>query len=210
MKAIRVAIYARVSTTDQDCALQLSDLRRYVEIRGWEPGEEFIDAGVSGAKRSRPRLDELLKAVKKGRFDAVLVWRFDRMARSTTHLIEILDTLRAHGCDFCSTQEQIDTSGATGRLMFTIIAAFAEFERMLIKERVNAGIANAKANGVHCGRPRAHQGIPDALIEVEVEKAGSLRRAAPVLGMPFSTLRGRWKEILRARDAEREKEVVCS
>lgn len=217
---LRAAIYCRVSTTDQDCAMQLNDLRRYIEIRSWANAGEFVDGGISGATRSRPKLDELMTAVKKGQFDVVLVWRFDRMARSTTHLIEVLDTLRAHGVDFCSTQEQIETTSATGRLMFQIIAAFAEFERILIKERSAAGRVVARQKGVIFGRKPKWQNIPLAAIEAAVETAGSLRKAAPVLGMPLTTLRARWKEIIGARalalkseevkTEEEPKEVVCS
>lgn len=203
---MRAAIYVRVSTDDQDCALQLEDLHRYVELRKWELAGTFRDEGVSGAKRSRPALDDLIRQVKKGKFDVVLVWRFDRMARSTTHLIEVLDTLRSHQCQFVSTTEQIDTSGAAGMLMFTIIAAFAEYERQIIRERSAAGMAVARANGVRFGRPEKHE-IPLLVIEQAIQQHGGQRAAARALGIPASTLRHRMKQIA---PAIQEEEVICS
>ena len=149
----RVAIYARVSTSDQSTESQLLDLRRYVRERGWTLFNEYTDHGVSGTKDSRPALNELMDAAKKRRFDTVLVWRFDRFARSTKHLILALEEFRNLGIDFVSYQENIDTSSPLGSAIFTIISAVAQLERDIIAERVKAGLRRAKENGKKLGRP---------------------------------------------------------
>jgi len=150
----RVAIYARVSTTDQSTEVQLLDLRRYVSDRGWQIFKEYIDEGISGTKDSRPALNELMNDAKKRRFDAVLVWRFDRFARSTKHLILALEEFKNLRIDFVSYQENIDTSSPLGAAIFTIISAVAQLERDIIAERVKAGLRRAKENGKTLGRPR--------------------------------------------------------
>ncbi len=195
MKPLRCAIYCRVSSDGQSCEMQLAQLRPYLLLRQWEPAGEYVDEGISGTKISRPRLNDLMADVKKGKIDIVLVWKFDRMGRNTVHLVSVLDELRAHGVEFCSFTEQIDTSSPMGKCMLTIIAALAELERSNILMRSKAGVENARKNGVVFGRKPKWQSIPLAAIEVEVIKAGSLRKAAPVIGMPLSTLRARWKEI---------------
>ena len=153
----RVALYARVSTNGkgQDVNLQLKDLQEYAEARGWQVFQEYVDDGISGRKDSRPSLDCLMNDAKKKRFDVVAVWRFDRFARSTRHLVTALEEFRHLGIDFVSYRENIDTSSPMGKAMFTIAGAFAELEADLIKERVRAGIAHAKAKGVRVGRPPA-------------------------------------------------------
>ena len=150
----RVAIYARVSTTDQSTDSQLLDLRRYVTDRSWQSYKEFCDKGISGTKDSRPALDQLMSDAKKRKFDIVLVWRFDRFARSTTHLLLSLEQFRNLGVDFVSYQENIDTSSPLGAAIFTIIGAVAQLERDIIRERVKAGLRRAKAQGKQLGRPR--------------------------------------------------------
>jgi len=149
----RVALYARVSTTDQSTDSQLLDLRRYVRERGWNIYKEYVDEGISGTKDSRPALNELMNAAKKRRFDVVLVWRFDRFARSTKHLILALEEFRNLGIDFVSYQENIDTSSPLGSAIFTIISAVAQLERDIIAERVKAGLRRARENGKKLGRP---------------------------------------------------------
>ncbi len=150
----RVSIYARVSTLDQSTDSQLLDLRRYVAERQWNNFHEFCDKGISGTKGSRPALDELMDAARKRRFDTVLVWRFDRFARSTKHLILALEEFRNLGVGFVSFQENIDTSSPLGSAIFTIISAVAQLERDIIAERVKAGLRRAKENGKKLGRPR--------------------------------------------------------
>ncbi len=150
----RVAIYARVSTTEQSSDSQLLDLRRYVRERGWDIFREFVDEGISGTKDSRPALNELMNDAKKRRFDVVLVWRFDRFARSTKHLILALEEFKNLGVDFVSYQENIDTSSPLGSAIFTIISAVAQLERDIIAERVKAGLRRARENGKKLGRPR--------------------------------------------------------
>ena len=143
----RVAIYARVSTTDQSTDSQLLDLRRYVSERGWHTFREYTDNGISGTKDSRPALNQLMDDAKKRRFDVLLVWRFDRFARSTKHLILALEDFRNLGVDFVSYQENIDTSSPLGSAIFTIISAVAQLERDIIAERVRAGLRRARSSG---------------------------------------------------------------
>jgi DNA invertase Pin-like site-specific DNA recombinase len=152
----RVAIYARVSTVNhgQDVTVQTRELRQFAEARGWQIAGEYIDAGVSGAKDSRPELNRLMADAHKRRFDVVCVWRFDRFARSVSHLLRALETFKALGIDFVSYSEQMDTSTPAGKMVFTVLGAVAELERSLIVERVRAGLRNARAKGKKLGRPR--------------------------------------------------------
>lgn len=152
---MKTAIYARVSTTHgQDPEMQLREIREYCQRRGWEATEEFVDVGISGAKEKRPELDRLLTQAHRRNFDAVVVWRFDRFARSVSHLLRALETFRSLGIEFVSLSEQVDTSTPTGKMVFTVLGAVAELERSLIVERVRAGLRNAKAKGRKLGRPR--------------------------------------------------------
>ena len=151
----RVALYARVSTfNNQDPEMQLAELREYAGRRGWQIVEEFTDQGVSGCKESRPALNRLMSDACRRRFDAILVWKIDRFGRSLKHLVNALAELAALGVAFISLRDNLDLSTPSGRLMFQIIGAMAEFERALIQERVRAGIRNAQAKGKRLGRPR--------------------------------------------------------
>ena len=152
---MKAAIYARVSTLDkgQDTEVQLRDLRSYAQARGWIVAGEYVDKGQSGAKDRRPGLDKLMTDVRKRKVDLILCWRLDRLGRSLKHLILTLDELQSVGVGFVSYNENLDLTTSTGRLMFQLLGAFAEFERNLIKERVKAGLANAKAKGAKLGRP---------------------------------------------------------
>ena len=166
-KTPRVAVYARVSKAmEQTNENQLLDLRRYVSDRDWQVFREYCD-GVTGSKDSRPALNELMDDAKKRRFDVVLVWRFDRFARSTKHLILALEEFRNLGIDFVSFQENIDTSSPLGSAIFTIISAVAQLERDIIAERVKAGLRRAKENGKKLGRPKG--------TALDVEKIRGLR-----------------------------------
>lgn len=151
---MRVGIYARVSTREQSCDLQLRDLRAFCLARNFVVFGEYVDVGESGAKDSRPQLNALLADTRKRKLDAILVWRFDRFARSTKHLLLALEEFRSLGVQFISYQENIDTGSPLGQALFTIVSAVAQLERDLIRERVNAGIRNARALGKQLGRPR--------------------------------------------------------
>lgn len=152
---IRVALYARVSTLNhQDPQMQLRELREYAGRRGWRVAGEYVDKGISGSVESRPELNRLMADARKRRFDVVACWRFDRFARSTKHLLLALEEFRSLGIQFLSYQENIDTTSPLGQAVFTIVAAVATLERDLIRERVRAGIRNARAKGKRLGRPR--------------------------------------------------------
>jgi DNA invertase Pin-like site-specific DNA recombinase len=133
--------------------MQTRDLRQFAEARGWTIAGEYVDAGVSGAKDSWPELNRLMADSHKRRFDVVCVWRFDRFARSVSHLLRALETFKALGIDFVSYSEQMDTSTPAGKMVFTVLGAVAELERSLIVERVRAGLRNARARGKRIGRP---------------------------------------------------------
>jgi len=187
----RIAIYARVSTTDQSTESQLFDLRRYVSERGWKAFREYVDEGISGTKDSRPALNELMDDAKKRRFDVVLVWRFDRFARSTKHLILALEEFKNLGIDFVSYQENIDTSSPLGSAIFTIISAVAQLERDIIAERVKAGLRRAKENGKKLGRPRVE--VDPAQIQKMRSRGLSLR----AIGKQIGISRTKVSEILK-------------
>ena len=179
---MRAAIYARVSTLDQHVENQLTELRSYVERRGWSV-VEYVDKGVSGAKDRRPALDELLKAARRRRFDVLVCWRLDRLGRNL-HLILLLDELQALGIAFVTLGEGIDTSTPAGRLQLHILSAIAEFERSRIQERVVAGLARARAQGRKLGRPE--RDIPAE--QIAAIRGLPVREAARRLGIPRTTL----------------------
>src|SRR5579864_698719 len=137
---MKAAIYARVSTIDQEPENQLQELRRYVEARGWT-ATEYVDRGVSGAKDRRPALDHLLSEARRRRLDVVVCWRLDRLGRNLRHLVTLLDELQSLGVGFVSLNEGIDATTAAGRLQMAVLAAIAAFERDRIVERVRAGLA---------------------------------------------------------------------
>jgi DNA invertase Pin-like site-specific DNA recombinase len=153
---MRAALYARVSTNGhgQDPEVQLRELREYCQRRSWAIASEYIDVGISGTREKRPELDQLLTDAHRRRFDAVIVWKFDRFARSVSHLLRALETFKVQGIEFVSLSEQVDTSTPMGKCVFTVLGAVAELERSLIVERVKAGLRNARAKGKKLGRPR--------------------------------------------------------
>src|SRR5713226_8084000 len=181
-----VALYARVSAMDQSCDMQLEDLRHYAKQR-FGRCYEFVDEGVSGTQRRRPQLDALMQNARKRRFDVVLVWKFDRFARSVRHLVDGLDEFKALGIDFVSYTEGVDTTTPTGQLLFHIVGAVAQFERDLIAERVRAGIAHARALGKYIGRPRA--AIDVEQVATLRDQGKSLRAVAKALNVPVSRVR---------------------
>ena len=153
---MRVALYARVSTTNgQNPEMQLSELREYASRRGWEVAGEYVDEGVSGAKESRPALNRLMVDAHRRRFAVLLVWKVDRFGRSLRHLVNALADLDAYGITFVSLRDSLDLSTPSGRLMFQVVGAMAEFERALTQERVRAGLRLAQSKGKKLGRPRA-------------------------------------------------------
>lgn len=164
----RVALYARCSTKgkDQDPETQLIALREYAERREFTVADEYVDVGISGSKDRRPQLDRLMDDARHRTIDAVLVARFDRFARSTRHLVLAFEEFGAVGIDFISLSESVDTSTPMGKMVFTIIAAVAELERELIRERVAMGIQRARKQGKTLGRPR---------VEVDGRRVARLR-----------------------------------
>jgi DNA invertase Pin-like site-specific DNA recombinase len=151
---MRIALYSRVSTAEQSAQMQLDELRSYCQRRGWEIAEEFVDVGISGSMESRPALNRLLAEARRRRFDCVLVYRYDRFARSLRQLVNALGEFDALGIHFVSLHEGVDTSTPNGRLVFGIFASIAEFERELIRSRVRSGLAAARAKGKRLGRPQ--------------------------------------------------------
>jgi DNA invertase Pin-like site-specific DNA recombinase len=184
----RVAIYARVSTVNhgQDVGLQTGDLREFAEARGWRLADEYVDSGVSGSKDSRPELNRLMADAKRRKFDVVLVWKLDRFGRSLRHLVNALAEFESLGIAFVSLSDNLDLSTASGRLMFNIIGAMAEFERELIRERVKAGMKNAKAKGTRIGRPRAN--VDSAQIARLRAQGLSWKKIAKQMGLGVGTL----------------------
>lgn len=180
------ALYARVSTLDQNCDLQLEDLRRYASQR-FSRYIEYVDRGVSGTQRRRPQLDALMQAAHQRKFDVVVVWKFDRFARSVKHLVDSLEEFSALGIDFISYTEGIDTTTPTGQLLFHMVGAVAQFERDLIVERVRAGMAHARAMGKRIGRPRAQVDLEQVVLFRNQGK--SLRAIARLLAVPVSRVR---------------------
>ena len=177
----RVAIYVRVSTKDQSVGMQLNDLERYSKERGLNIFKVYEDNGVSGTKETRPALGQLMDDARKRKFNDVLVWRFDRFARSTKHLVNALYEFRNLGIDFISYQENIDTSSPLGEAIFTIISAMSKLERDIIAERVKGGLRKARANGKRLGRPK-NEVDTDKVIEYRKQNK-SIRQIAAELNL---------------------------
>ena len=187
MTTNRVAVYSRVSTHHgQDPELQLRELREYTASRGMTIVQEYTDVGYSGSKESRPALNQLMADARRRRFDAVLVWKLDRFGRSLRHLVNALAELEALGLSFISLRDNLDLSTPSGRLMFQIIGAMAEFERSLIQERVKAGLRNAKAKGQRLGRPRVV--VDKAAINAMRASGASWRTISKKLGIGLGTV----------------------
>ena len=183
-----IAIYARVSTSDQSCEMQLHELREYVAKRGWEVFQEYVDTGFSGAAASRPRLDELLRDARLRKFEAVLVWKLDRWGRSVAHCVRSIQELVSLGVRFLSPTESIDTGADSpmSKFLLHLFAAFAEMERGIIRERVQAGVRAAKANGTRLGRPQ-RVFRRDEVVRLRAEGM-SWRKLAQTLNLPMSTV----------------------
>ena len=192
-RPVRAALYARVSTVGhgQDVGLQLDELRQVAAQRGWV-AQEFVDDGISGSKDRRPALDRLMNEVRAGRVDVVAVWRFDRFARDTRHLLQACEEMRICGVQFVSLREQVDTSTPIGKAMFTIIAAIAELEKDILRERVVAGVRRAQAAGKHCGRPKVEVDLRPAV--ALLREGRTLKDTARILKADRNTLRRRLRE----------------
>lgn len=170
---MRVALYVRVSTADQNPDTQLLVLRRYCEARGWQIVKEYVDQ-ASGAVAERPQLENLMRDAGEHKFEALLVWKFDRLFRSVAHMLDSLEQFRYRSVEFVSITECVDTSTPMGRMVYTFLAAIAEFERDLIRERTRAGMARARAEGKSIGRPPVEWDADRAL---QLLKSGLTYRA---------------------------------
>jgi putative DNA-invertase from lambdoid prophage Rac len=188
MGVMIVALYARVSTSDQSCEMQLRELRQYVQRQGWQVFAEYVDTGFSGASSSRPRLDQLVADARLQRFEAVLVWKLDRWGRSVAHCVRSVQELVGLGIRFLSPTESIDTGTESpmSKFLLHLFAAFAEMEREIIRERVRAGVRNARAKGTRLGRPQRVFRRDEAL---RLRNQGmSWRKLAETLNLPMSTV----------------------
>jgi DNA invertase Pin-like site-specific DNA recombinase len=186
---MRAAVYARVSTTNhgQDPGVQLREFSDYAERRGWTVAGEYVDVGISGAKDRRPELDRLMADAHRRKFDVVVVWKFDRFARSVSHLLRALENFQALGIEFVSLTEGVDTSTPTGKMVFTVLGAVAELERSLIAERVKAGLRNARAKGKRLGRPKV---VSDPARIAALRNSGlGWKKIARELGVGVSTVK---------------------
>ena len=186
----KVAIYARVSTDKQTCDNQLIELRAVAEICGYTIVQEFVDSGISGAKgrADRPALDAMMKASNRRNFDMILVWSIDRLGRSLQNLVELLNDLQSMKVDLMFLQQGMDTSTSSGRMMFSIFGALAEFERNLIRERVVAGQNRAKARGVKMGRPSKMNDSLRSAIQLLRENGMGIKRIAKEVGVGVGTV----------------------
>jgi DNA invertase Pin-like site-specific DNA recombinase len=185
---VYAAIYARVSTLNggQDPTMQTRELEEYCQRRGWGVFDCYVDNGVSGEKDSRPQLNRMVQDAHERRFDVVVVWRFDRFARSVSHLLRALETFNTLGVQFVSLSEQVDTSTPTGKMVFTVLGAVAELERNLIVERVRAGLRHARAKGKRLGRPKKSI---DPVQITSLRAAGhSWRKIAREMGVSVGTV----------------------
>ena len=184
----RVALYARVSTLDkgQDPETQLVQLRGYAQARNFEVITEFIDY-ASGTSEDRTQYKLMMAAAKKRKIDVVLVWRYDRFARSTQALVNALKEFQSLGIDFISYQENIDTTTPTGELIFHVMASLAQFESSLISQRVKAGMARAKAQGKHIARPPISKQMQEKIIELQ-RQGVSMNKISKTLGIAYGTV----------------------
>ena len=185
----RAAIYVRVSTDKQTVENQLRELRQIAERRGWQIVEEYHDAGISGAKGrdQRPGLDRMLKDASKRRFDVVMAWAIDRLGRSLIDLLGTIQGLEAANVDLFLEQQAIDTTTPAGKLMFQVTGAFAEFERSMIRQRVNAGLRRAVEQGKQLGRPRVSPAIEKRILS-HLRKGMGILKTAKTLGVGTGTV----------------------
>jgi DNA invertase Pin-like site-specific DNA recombinase len=184
--AMKAALYVRVSTSTQTTANQKLELEAYCNRQGWPVVECYDDSGISGSGADLSALERLMSEAGTGRFAVVVVYKLDRLGRSTMHLLQVLQRLQAAGVAFVATTQQIDTTTAYGRMLVTFLAAVAEFEKSLIADRVKSGMARAKAEGVHCGRPR--KGFDVAKAVLSRKEGVSFRGIAKAAGVSSATV----------------------
>jgi DNA invertase Pin-like site-specific DNA recombinase len=177
----RAALYCRVSTVDQHPETQLHDLRQFAAQRGLQIVQEYVDHGFCGARARRPELDRMMEDARRHKFDILMVWACDRLARSTKHLLQTLDELNGFGIQFLSQREAIDTEGPLGRAIIVIVSAMAELERCIIIERVRAGMRRAKLEGRRIGREPLHVNL--AALLRDRERGLSLNQLAKAHGI---------------------------
>ena len=189
-KRAKVALYARVSTDGQTTENQLQELRKVAEQNGWHIAQEFVDHGISGAKGrdQRPAFDEMCKGVIRKEFDLIMTWSVDRLGRSLQHLVSFLDELHSKKVDLFLHRQGIDTTTPAGKMMFQMLGVFAEFERAMIKERVNAGLARARAQGKTLGRPRVSVTVENKIRKLRSTGKG-IRKIAGELRVGVSTVK---------------------
>jgi DNA invertase Pin-like site-specific DNA recombinase len=202
----RAAIYVRVSTDKQTVENQVTALRQIAERRGWDVVEQYSDAGISGAKGrdGRPGLDQMLKDASRRKFDVIMAWSIDRVGRSLIDLLGTIQTLEACGVDLYLDQQSIDTTTPAGKLMFQVCGAFAEFERSMIRQRINAGLKRAVAQGKQLGRPKVDPAI-EKRIQAQLRLGKGMQRSrvsAASAPARCSALSRRWKALSSARPRE--------
>ena len=189
-KRTSVALYARVSTDGQTTENQLQELRKVADRNGWQIIQEFVDHGISGAKGrdQRPAFDEMCKGVVRKEFDLVMAWSVDRLGRSLQHLVTFLDELHSKKVDLFLHRQGIDTTTPAGKMMFQMLGVFAEFERAMIKERINAGLARARAQGKTLGRPKVSLQVENKIRKLRSTGKG-IRKIASELRVGVSTVK---------------------
>jgi DNA invertase Pin-like site-specific DNA recombinase len=198
----KTALYARVSTSDQQTGLesQIRALKEHCEKNGITNYELYLDENISGAKVSRPSLDRMMGLVKKGEFSTLIVYSFSRFARSTTHLLCALEEMKKYGTEFISITEKIETSSPMGKCFFTVIAAIGQLERELIVERVKNGLKNAKAKGKIIGRKKTRN---SELIRSLLNSGMTLRKAAIVAGCSHGSVSLERALMKKEKEAQR-------
>jgi DNA invertase Pin-like site-specific DNA recombinase len=189
-KRAKVALYARVSTDGQKTENQLQELRKVADRNGWQIIQEFVDHGISGAKGrdQRPAFDEMCKGVIRKEFDLVMAWSVDRLGRSLQHLVTFIDELHSKKVDLFLHRQGIDTTTPAGKMMFQMLGVFAEFERAMIKERINAGLARARAQGKTLGRPKVSLKVENKIKKLRATGKG-IRKIASELSVGVSTVK---------------------
>ena len=189
-KALRAGVYARVSTSGKGQSVdnQLAELREYVSRRGWTVANEYVDVGESGRKKSRPAFDSMLADAKRRKLDVVCAWSFDRLGRSLYNLVELGRTLDELDVQLLTMRESVDTTTTSGRFFFHLCASFAEFEADLMRDRIDAGLARARAKGIQLGRPRTVVLPVDRIFALVAEKR-SINSICRELGLPATSVR---------------------